>query len=119
VIRAPRYGLTAECVKPLFGPERFTYQPESNSYLCPAVQQRNYGVGMAVTARSLTSELAPSAGHARLSRSAPERYFASTLLILEIPHSGNCLMVSGHRSSEIRRQGGNCAELEGKRFPGG
>jgi transposase len=28
---------------PFFGPERFTYQPESNSYLCPAGEQLNYG----------------------------------------------------------------------------
>ena len=28
---------------PLYGPERFTYQPESNSYRCPAGQQLNYG----------------------------------------------------------------------------
>jgi transposase len=28
---------------PYYGPERFTYQPESNSYLCPAGQQLNYG----------------------------------------------------------------------------
>src|SRR5712691_8824316 len=28
---------------PLYGPERFTYLPESNSYLCPAGQQLNYG----------------------------------------------------------------------------
>jgi transposase len=28
---------------PLYGPERFTYHPESNSYLCPAGQQLNYG----------------------------------------------------------------------------
>jgi len=28
---------------PFFGPERFTYQPESNSYHCPAGQQLNYG----------------------------------------------------------------------------
>src|SRR5499425_826196 len=28
---------------PYFGPERFTYQPESNSYICPAGQQLNYG----------------------------------------------------------------------------
>lgn len=28
---------------PLFGPERFTYQPESNSYLCPAGEPLNYG----------------------------------------------------------------------------
>jgi transposase len=28
---------------PYYGPERFTYQPESNSYRCPAGQQLNYG----------------------------------------------------------------------------
>jgi hypothetical protein len=28
---------------PFYGPERFTYQPESNSYLCPAGQPLNYG----------------------------------------------------------------------------
>ena len=28
---------------PYYGPERFTYQAESNSYLCPAGQQLNYG----------------------------------------------------------------------------
>src|SRR5450631_1938761 len=28
---------------PLYGPEQFTYQPESNSYLCPAGEQLNYG----------------------------------------------------------------------------
>ena len=28
---------------PFFGPERFTYQPESNSYRCPAGQKLNYG----------------------------------------------------------------------------
>jgi transposase len=28
---------------PLYGPERFTYLPESNSYLCPAGQPLNYG----------------------------------------------------------------------------
>src|ERR1700722_14298564 len=28
---------------PLYGPERFTYLPESNSFLCPAGQQLNYG----------------------------------------------------------------------------
>src|SRR5262249_53535145 len=27
----------------VYGPERFTYQPESNSYVCPAGQQLNYG----------------------------------------------------------------------------
>jgi hypothetical protein len=28
---------------PFYGPERFIYQPESNSYRCPAGQQLNYG----------------------------------------------------------------------------
>src|SRR5580704_16286023 len=28
---------------PFYGPERFTYEPESNSYICPAGQQLNYG----------------------------------------------------------------------------
>jgi hypothetical protein len=28
---------------PRYGPERFTYLPESNSYLCPAGQQLKYG----------------------------------------------------------------------------
>jgi Transposase DDE domain len=28
---------------PFYGPERFTYLPESNSYICPAGQQLNYG----------------------------------------------------------------------------
>jgi transposase len=28
---------------PLYGPDRFTYLPASNSYLCPAGQQLNYG----------------------------------------------------------------------------
>jgi len=28
---------------PFYGPERFTYQPERNSYRCPAGQQLNYG----------------------------------------------------------------------------
>jgi transposase len=28
---------------PFYGPERFTYQPESNRYICPAGQPMNYG----------------------------------------------------------------------------
>src|SRR5579871_3911351 len=28
---------------PYFGPERFTYQPEHNRYICPAGQPLNYG----------------------------------------------------------------------------
>src|SRR5580692_6520559 len=35
----------------LFGPERFTYQPESNSYLCPTGQQLNF-VGLNVRNRT-------------------------------------------------------------------
>jgi transposase len=36
---------------PFFGPERFTYQPESNSYRCPAGEQLNY-VGLNVRNRA-------------------------------------------------------------------
>ena len=39
----PTRDAVARTRSPLFGPERFTYQPESNSYLCPAGQQLNYG----------------------------------------------------------------------------
>jgi hypothetical protein len=36
---------------PLYGPERFTYLPESDSYLCPAGEQFNY-VGLNVRNRA-------------------------------------------------------------------
>src|ERR1700726_1063000 len=31
---------------PYFGPERFTYEPEHNRYICPAGQPLNYGGGV-------------------------------------------------------------------------
>ncbi len=58
---------------PLYGPERFTYLPESNSYRCPAGQQLNYG-GLNVrnrahayigTAQTLWSMCTKSAMHER------------------------------------------------------
>jgi Transposase DDE domain len=39
----PTRDAVARTRSPLFGPERFTYQPQSDSYLCPAGQQLNYG----------------------------------------------------------------------------
>ena len=36
---------------PGYGPERFTYQPESNSYRCPAGEELNY-VGLNVRNRA-------------------------------------------------------------------
>jgi hypothetical protein len=40
------YMRTRDCVhrknSPLYGPERFTYQPEHNRYICPAGQPLNY-----------------------------------------------------------------------------
>jgi hypothetical protein len=36
---------------PFYGPERFTYLPESNSYVCPAGEQLNY-VGLNVRNRA-------------------------------------------------------------------
>ena len=38
---------------PFYGPERFTYQPESNRYICPAGQPLNYG-GRSHRNRALT-----------------------------------------------------------------
>jgi transposase len=38
---------------PFYGPERFTYQPESNRYICPAGQPLNYG-GLSHRNRSYT-----------------------------------------------------------------
>jgi transposase len=49
------YMRTRESAKrknsPLYGPERFTYQPESNSYRCPAGEPLNY-VGLNVRNRA-------------------------------------------------------------------
>jgi transposase len=49
------YMRTRESAKrknsPFYGPERFTYQPESNSYRCPAGEQLNY-VGLNVRNRA-------------------------------------------------------------------
>jgi transposase len=43
----PPYMRTRDSIhrknSPFYGPERFTYQPESNSYRCSAGQQLNYG----------------------------------------------------------------------------
>jgi len=49
------YMRTRESIRrknsPFYGPERFTYQPESNSYGCPAGEQLNY-VGLNVRNRA-------------------------------------------------------------------
>jgi transposase len=49
------YMRTRESIRrknsPFYGPERFTYQPESNSYRCPAGEQLNY-VGLNVRNRA-------------------------------------------------------------------
>jgi hypothetical protein len=47
--RIPRSALRKN--HPLYGPGRFTYLPESNSYLCPAGQQLNF-VGLNVRNRT-------------------------------------------------------------------
>jgi hypothetical protein len=39
----PTRDAVARTRSPFFGPECFTYHPESNSYICPAGQQLNYG----------------------------------------------------------------------------
>jgi transposase len=49
------YMRTRESIRrknsPFYGPERFTYQPESNSYRCPAGEQLNY-VGLNIRNRA-------------------------------------------------------------------
>jgi transposase len=56
---------------PLYGPERFTYLPESNRYLCPAGEQLNY-VGLNVRNRAHAYSAAASVvGHVRKRRNAP------------------------------------------------
>jgi DDE family transposase len=39
----PTRDAVARTRSPFYGPECFTYLPESNSYMCPAGQQLNYG----------------------------------------------------------------------------
>jgi len=39
----PTRDAVARTRSPFFGPDRFTYLPDSNSYQCPAGQQLNYG----------------------------------------------------------------------------
>ena len=39
----PTRDAVARTRSPFFGPDRFTYSPDSNSYQCPAGQQLNYG----------------------------------------------------------------------------
>jgi hypothetical protein len=39
----PTRDAVARTRSPFYGPERFTYLPASNSYICPAGQQLNYG----------------------------------------------------------------------------
>jgi hypothetical protein len=38
----PTRNAVARTRSPFYGPEYFTYLPESNSYMCPAGQQLNY-----------------------------------------------------------------------------
>jgi hypothetical protein len=60
---------------PFYGPESFTFLPDSNSYICPAGQQLNYGGRNRGTARSAISERVRSAVRANRGPSArPDRF---------------------------------------------
>jgi hypothetical protein len=59
-----------------YGPERFTYLPESNSYRCPAGQPLNYGGRNARTVRMLISGRAQVVVRARKTRNAPAEHSA-------------------------------------------
>ncbi len=75
------YMRTRESAKrknsPFYGPESFTYQPESNSYRCPAGEQLNY-VGLNVRNRQRARELAntPEFAKAQRERKKVEALFA-------------------------------------------
>ncbi len=56
---------------PFYGPERFTYLPETNSYLCPAGQQLNYGGRRCGTEPMPTSGPANVVVRVRKKRNAP------------------------------------------------
>jgi hypothetical protein len=61
----------------LYGPERFTYLPESNSYLCPAGQQLNYSTMADTTLGTVptsTSEPANVVVGARKRHNAPAHH---------------------------------------------
>src|SRR5580658_447198 len=55
---------------PLYGPDRFTHLPESNSYLCPVGQQLNHGGQNARNRTASTSGPANTVGRARKKRNA-------------------------------------------------
>ena len=52
---------------PGYGPERFTFLPESNSYRCPAGEQLNY-VGLNVRNRAHAISAAPNAAEPALKK---------------------------------------------------
>ena len=58
---------------PFFGPERFTYEPENNRYICPAGQPLNYlrWPSLSESTPSTTSGHAKSVARARSDHSAP------------------------------------------------
>jgi len=56
---------------PYFGPERFTYEPEHNRYICPAGQPLNLGVGFIGIALTTTSGHTKSVARARSDHNAP------------------------------------------------
>ena len=59
---------------PFYGPEQFTYQPESNRYICPAGRQLNYvGRNVSQSSLMLTSARANGAVRARKKRNARAR----------------------------------------------
>ena len=55
---------------PFFGPERYSYEPEHDRYLCPAGQPLNYGGRVIATALGPTSGRANGVVHVGTGHSA-------------------------------------------------
>ena len=56
---------------PFFGPERFTYEPENNRYICPAGQSSTTVAGVIAIEPSTISGHAKSVARARSGHTAP------------------------------------------------
>jgi hypothetical protein len=82
---------------PYYGPERFTYQPEHNRYICPAGQPLTMVVEFIGIAPTTTSEPASVVVRARRNRNAPVQ--RSGLL----SSTGTSRLGNGHESWRTRQ----------------
>jgi hypothetical protein len=91
---------------PLYGPERFTYLPESNSYLCPAGEQLSY-VGLNVRNRAHAYiGNGKRCGHVRKKRNAPVGDISISPFTCMNPRDNAPGTCRTHRRSPLRNGNG-------------